>query len=78
VSDRAQSEVRALVDLYDRALEEVYGYLRHRCGDSNLAEDLTSDTFMAATRVVQEGKLFADTLDEHGGDALCGDEIGTR
>jgi RNA polymerase sigma-70 factor (ECF subfamily) len=56
VSDPARGEVRALVELYDRALEEVYGYLRHRCGDANLAEDLTSETFMAATRAVRDGR----------------------
>jgi RNA polymerase sigma-70 factor (ECF subfamily) len=38
----------ALLALYDRALPEVYGYLISRCGDRVLAEDLTSDTFLAA------------------------------
>lgn len=38
----------ALLALYDRALPEVYGYLVSRCGDRALAEDLTSDTFLAA------------------------------
>ena len=56
MSDPARHDVRALVDLYDRALDEVYGYLRHRCGETNLAQDLTSETFMAATQVVREGK----------------------
>jgi RNA polymerase sigma-70 factor (ECF subfamily) len=56
VSDPAPGEVRALVELYDRALEDVYGYLRHRCGDANLAEDLTSETFMAASWAIHDGK----------------------
>jgi RNA polymerase sigma-70 factor (ECF subfamily) len=38
----------ALLALYDRALPEVYGYLISRCADRALAEDLTSDTFLAA------------------------------
>lgn len=38
----------ALLVLYDCALPQVYGYLMSRCGDRALAEDLTSDTFLAA------------------------------
>jgi RNA polymerase sigma-70 factor (ECF subfamily) len=30
------------------ALPDVYGYLLARCGDRTIAEDLTSETFMAA------------------------------
>jgi len=36
-----------LLDLYERALPQVYGYLVTRCGDRAVAEDLTSETFMA-------------------------------
>ena len=38
----------ALLALYDRALAVVYGYLLPRCGAASLAEDLTSETFLAA------------------------------
>jgi RNA polymerase sigma-70 factor (ECF subfamily) len=38
----------AFLALYDRALPEVSGYLLSRCGDRMVAEDLTSDTFLAA------------------------------
>jgi RNA polymerase sigma-70 factor (ECF subfamily) len=38
----------ALLDLYDEALPQVYGYLLARCGWSALAEDLTAETFVAA------------------------------
>ncbi|WP_300007857.1 sigma-70 family RNA polymerase sigma factor [Pseudonocardia sp.] len=38
----------ALLDLYDAALPQVYGYLLARCGRRVLAEDLTSETFLAA------------------------------
>ncbi len=36
--------------LYDRALPEVYGYLRPRCGNDPEAEDLTAEVFLAAVR----------------------------
>lgn len=38
----------ALLDLYDTALPQVYGYLLARCGQRALAEDLTAETFLAA------------------------------
>lgn len=38
----------ALLELYDAALPQVYGYLRARCGQRALAEDLTAETFLAA------------------------------
>jgi len=38
----------ALLALYDRALPVVYGYLVDRCGDRVTAEDLASETFLAA------------------------------
>ena len=34
--------------LYDDALPAVYGYFVRRCGDRGAAEDLTSETFLAA------------------------------
>ncbi|MCF6385868.1 sigma-70 family RNA polymerase sigma factor [Mycobacterium sp. MBM] len=39
---------RELLELYDEALPVVYGYFTRRCGDRAVAEDLTSDTFLAA------------------------------
>lgn len=39
---------RALLALYDRALPAVYGYFVRRCPDRGTAEDLTSETFLAA------------------------------
>ncbi|MCV7256013.1 MULTISPECIES: RNA polymerase sigma factor [Mycobacteriaceae] len=45
----AQTEsARALLTLYDEALPVVYGYFVRRCGDRGTAEDLTSETFLAA------------------------------
>jgi RNA polymerase sigma-70 factor (ECF subfamily) len=44
----------ALLDLYDHAVPEVYGYLLARCGRAALAEDLTSETFLAALESVRK------------------------
>ena len=46
-----------LCQLYDAALPQVYGYLVHRCGSAAVAEDLTSETFMAAVDAVKHGKV---------------------
>lgn len=42
-----------LLRLYDPALPQVYGYLLRRCGQSDTAEDLTSETFLAAADAVR-------------------------
>jgi len=47
----------ALLELYDRALPEVYGYVVRRCGDRSLAEDLTAEVFLAAVSAVQRGTV---------------------
>jgi RNA polymerase sigma-70 factor (ECF subfamily) len=43
-----QEAPRKLLELYDEALPVVYGYFLRRCGDRGTAEDLTSETFLAA------------------------------
>jgi len=43
----------ALLDIFDTALPRVYGYLLSRCGQRSLAEDLTSETFLAAVDAVR-------------------------
>lgn len=47
-SDGAGSADHALSELYDVAVAEVFAYLRPRCGSVELAEDLTSQTFLSA------------------------------
>lgn len=42
-----------LLQLYDDALPQVYGYLLSRCGGVALAEDLTAETFLAAVDAVR-------------------------
>ena len=55
MTDRAAAGVDprvALLDVYDRALPHVYGYLLSRCGERSAAEDLTAETFLAAVDAV--------------------------
>lgn len=47
----------ALLTLYDAALPDVYGYLASRCGSASTAEDLTSETFLAAVDAVKRNKV---------------------
>jgi RNA polymerase sigma-70 factor (ECF subfamily) len=51
-----QQREHPLLLLYDRALPEVYGYLFARCGSMAVAEDLTSETFLAAVAAVRSGE----------------------
>ena len=44
---------QALLDLYDEALPAVYGYVVRRCTDRRVAEDVTSETFLAAMDTVR-------------------------
>jgi RNA polymerase sigma-70 factor (ECF subfamily) len=53
VSFGVPDQRRELVSLYDSALPEVYGYLASRCGSATVAEDLASETFLAAVDAVQ-------------------------
>jgi RNA polymerase sigma-70 factor, ECF subfamily len=51
-----------LLALYDRALPQVYGYLMARCGDKAVAEDLTSETFLAVAAGRQDRSLTVGWL----------------
>jgi RNA polymerase sigma-70 factor, ECF subfamily len=53
VMGEAPDHAAALLELYDEAVDEVYRYLRARCGHRQLAEDLCADTFLAAVGQVQ-------------------------
>lgn len=44
----------ALRSLYDQALPHVYGYLLSRCGQPDLAEELTAETFLAGVDAVRK------------------------
>jgi RNA polymerase sigma-70 factor (ECF subfamily) len=49
----AGSPASGLLALYDRGLPQVYGYLLARCGQTALAEELTSEAFLAAVDAVR-------------------------
>ncbi len=51
-----------LLEVYDRALPQVYGYLVSRCGERSVAEDLTSETFLAAARQAFDGPVSVGWL----------------
>jgi catechol 2,3-dioxygenase-like lactoylglutathione lyase family enzyme len=46
-----------VVAIYREALPRVYGYLLPRSGSASLAEDLASETFLAAVRASHQGSL---------------------
>ena len=46
-----------VVAVYRAALPQVFGYLLPRCGSTALAEDLTSETFLAAVTASRQGSL---------------------
>ncbi len=54
---KAQLAAVHLLDLYPRALPAVYGFVRSRCGDTALAEDLTAEVFLDAVRAVRAGTV---------------------
>lgn len=47
------SGAQALLAVYDEALPAVYGYVLRRCSDRRVAEDVTSETFLAAMDTVR-------------------------
>ena len=51
-SDQGHDARRRLVELYDEAVGEVFGYLVRRCESRTAAEELTSETFLAAADAV--------------------------
>lgn len=53
---------RELIELYDEAMPDVYGYLASRCGSASVAEDLTSETFLAAVDSVRRGAVAELTV----------------
>jgi RNA polymerase sigma-70 factor (ECF subfamily) len=54
MGERSSSD--PLVEIYQDALPQVYGYLLLRCRDVALAEDLTAETFMAAVAACRQSK----------------------
>ncbi len=51
-----------LLEIYDDAVGEVFTYLRARCGNRAVAEDLTADTFLAAVGQIRRGRVDRVTV----------------
>lgn len=51
----------ALLAGYERSLPQVYGYLVARVGSAAVAEDLTSETYLAAVNAIEAGTLREPT-----------------
>lgn len=62
VAPEARAAGDALLSGYDRALPQVYGYLVARCGSPAVAEDLCSETFLAAVTAIERGTLREPTV----------------
>jgi RNA polymerase sigma-70 factor (ECF subfamily) len=56
-SETAPAPGAELLAIYDRALPQVYGYLRARTSTDAAAEDLASETFLAAIDALQRGAV---------------------
>lgn len=48
---------KALLELYDDAVPQVHSYLSRRCRGRLVAEELTSEVFLAAVRSAKAGKV---------------------
>ncbi len=59
--DRTSVNAQRLLDLYDRALPQVHGYLLRRCRARPLAEDITAEVFLAAVSSVKADKVESVT-----------------
>lgn len=55
VADDRADDHAAFLELYERSLGDVYGYLVRRCPNTATAEDLTAETFLAAARAARAG-----------------------
>lgn len=58
----ARNRSQALLTLFDEALPRVYGYMLSRSSNQALAEDLTSETFMAAAAAVGNASAPTPTI----------------
>src|SRR5205807_7514641 len=47
----------ALLEMYGRAVPQVYGYLCARTASPVVAEDLTGETFLAAVQAITKGSV---------------------
>src|SRR4051812_11376967 len=55
--ERREYKAAALLDLYPLAVREVYGYLVSRCGDPDLAEELTAESLTTAVAAIHRNTV---------------------
>ena len=64
--EEAKEDKTAFIKLYDKYFNRIYGYALSRVADKELAEDITSETFMSAlenlNRYEYKGKPFSAWL----------------
>lgn len=51
-----------LLGLYDAALPEVYGYIHRRCRNRTVAEDITTEVFLAAVESIRRSVVDQVTI----------------
>lgn len=52
----------ALLAIYDEAVIDVYRYFHRRCRNRSVAEDLTTETFLAAVESIERGVVETVTI----------------
>lgn len=52
----------AILEVYDEALPAVYGYVFRRCSDRRIAEDVTSETFLAAMDTMRRDRTASPNV----------------
>jgi len=55
-------ERAALLAIYDIAVVDVHGYFHRRCRNRSVAEDLTTETFLAAVESIERGVVETVTV----------------
>ncbi len=55
-------ERQALLAIYDEAVVDLYGYFHRRCRNRSVAEDLTTETFLAAVESIERGVVERVTI----------------
>jgi RNA polymerase sigma-70 factor, ECF subfamily len=60
--DQGVDHASQLLEMYDSAVRDVYGYLVARCRNRQLAEDLTAETFLAAVGQIHRGAVDQVTV----------------
>lgn len=52
----------ALLAIYDEAVVDVFGYFHRRCRNRSVAEDLTTETFLAAVESIERSAVETVTI----------------